>query len=100
MKRILAIALVVVMTVALFGCSNNKRQIVEVTLSTEDSEAILAAAGIVLPDAEATPVSGTTIKWYAWFDSFHNYDEAEIVNTGFWTFKEKYGCDIEWVECE
>ena len=100
MKRILAIALVVVMTVALFGCSNNKRQIVEVTLSTEDSEAILAAAGIVLPDAEATPVSGTTIKWYAWYDSFHNYEEEEIVNTGFWTFKEKYGCDIEWIECE
>lgn len=52
------------MTVDLFGCSNNKRQIVEVTLSTEDAEAILAAASIGLPAAEVTMASGTTIKQF------------------------------------
>ena len=75
MKRIIAIVLVLVMAVALFGCSKNKRQIVEITLSTEDAEAILAAAGIRLPDAEVTAASGSTIKWFAWYDDFHNYSE-------------------------
>ena len=99
MKRLLALALVLIMIFALVGCGSKKRQIVEVTLSTEDAEAILAAAGITLPDAETTAVSGTTVKWYAWYDGFHNYDEAEVVNTGYWTFKNKYGCEIEWYEC-
>ncbi len=98
MKRIFALGLVILMIFALVGCTGNKRQIVEVTLSTEDAEAILAAAGITLPDAEVTAASGSTIKWFAWYDSFHNYDEAEVVNTGYFTFKEKYGCEIEWVE--
>ena len=97
-KKLLAIGLVLLMIFTLVGCGKNKRKIVEVTLSTEDAEAILAAAGITLPDAEEVVVSGTSIKWFAWYDGFHNYDEAEVVNTGYWTFKEKYGCEIEWVE--
>ena len=97
-KKILALGLVLLMIFALVGCGSNKRQIVEVTLSTEDAEAILAAAGITLPAAETVASAGSTIKWFAWYDSFHNYDEDEVVNTGYFTFKEKYGCDIEWVE--
>ena len=101
LKKILALALVLLMIFTLVGCGKNKkRQIVEITLSTEDSEAILAAAGIRLPDAEAVIAAGTTVEWFAWYDPFHNYDEAEIVNTGFWTFKEKYGCDIKWIETD
>ncbi len=96
--KILALILVTLMIFVLVGCNGNKRQIVEVTLSTEDAEAILAAAGITLPDAETVASAGTTIKWFSWYDDFHNYSEAEIVNTGYWTFKEKYGCEIEWVE--
>lgn len=100
MKRFLSLMLVVLLVLTLVGCGkNNKREIVEVTLSTEDAEAILAAAGITLPAAEEVAVAGSTIKWYAWYDPFHNYSEAEIVNTGFFTFKEKYGCDVEWNEC-
>ena len=97
-RRILAVCLVLIMVFALIGCDSNKRKIVEVTLSTEDAEAILAAAGITLPDAESTLASGSTIKWFAWYDDFHNYSQSEIVNTGYWTFKEKYGCEIEWYE--
>lgn len=98
MKKIFALALVLIMIFALVGCDKNDRKIVEVTLSTEDSEAILAAAGIRLPDASSILASGTTVKWFAWYDNFHNYDEDEIVNTGYFTFKEKYGCDVEWIE--
>ena len=68
MKRIIAIALVLIMVFALVGCGSNKRQIVEVTLSTEDAEAILAAAGITLPDAEVTAAAGTTVDWFSWWD--------------------------------
>ncbi len=100
MKRILALLLVVLMIFALVGCNKNKRQIVEVTLSTEDSEAILAAAGITLPDVTEVLAAGSTATWFAWYDPFHNYDEAEIVNTGFFTFREKYGCEIEWIETD
>ncbi len=98
MKRLICIGLVLLMLFALVGCGGKKRQIVEVTLSTEDAEAILAAAGITLPDATETAASNSIVKWYSWHDPFHNYSEAEIVNTGFFTFKEKYGCDVEWVE--
>lgn len=97
-KRILAIALTLLMVFALVGCGSNKRVIVEVTLSTEDAEAILAAAGITLPDVSEVAVAGTTVKWFSYYDAFHNYSEDEIVNTGYFTFKEKYGCEIEWQE--
>ncbi len=90
MKKIIALAMVVLMIFALVGCGSNKRVIVEVTLSTEDSEAILAAAGISLPDVAEVAVAGSTVQLFSWYDSFHNYSEDEIVNTGFFTFKEKY----------
>ena len=99
MKRIICVLLALLMIFTLVGCGKKKRQIIKLTLSTEDSEAILAAAGIRLPDAADTVASGSTIKWFAWYDGFHNYAEDEIVNTGFFTFTEKYGCEIEWLEC-
>lgn len=64
MKKILALFLVTLMIFALVGCGGKKREIVEVTLSTEDSEAILAAAGITLPDAEAVAAAGSTVQWF------------------------------------
>lgn len=100
MKKIIAVFLVLLMIFALVGCGKNKREIVHITLSTEDSEAILAAAGIRLPDVEAAKGANSTVKWFAWYDPFHNYDEAEIVNTGFFTFTEKYGGEIEWIETD
>ena len=98
MKRIVAIALVLVLIVALVGCGGKKRQPIVLTLSTEDSEAILRAAGIVLPDAETAPGANSIVKWICWFDYFHNYSEGEVVNTGYWTFTQKYKSDIEWIE--
>ena len=99
MKKIIALLLAAVLIVGLVGCGRQKRQIVRLTLSTEDSEAILAAAGIRLPDVEDAPAAGSIIKFYGWGDTIHNYSEDEIVNTGYWTFREKYGCEVEWVEC-
>ncbi|MBQ8624118.1 MAG: extracellular solute-binding protein [Oscillospiraceae bacterium] len=100
MKKVLALALTLLLVFSLVGCGKAQREIVNITLSTEDAEAILAAAGITLPDASLVEAAGKNIKWFAWWDAFHNYSEDEVVNTGFWTFKEKYGCDIEWYECE
>ena len=100
LKRIIAVALAALMIVALVGCGSKKRQVVELTLSTEDSEAILRAAGITLPDADSAPGAGSTVKWCAHYDPFQNYSEDEIVNTGFYTFKEKYGGSLEWVQVE
>ncbi|MCD8107693.1 MAG: ABC transporter substrate-binding protein [Oscillospiraceae bacterium] len=99
MKKIIALALAVIMILALVGCGSTSREIVQLTLSSEDSEKILAAAGIMLPDAEDTDAAGTTIQWFSWYDDFHNYSDEEIVNTGYWTFTNKYGCEVEWIEC-
>ncbi len=99
-KKLFALGLALLMIFALVGCGSTGREIVKLTLSTEDSEAILAAAGITLPDAETVAAAGTTIKFHKWTDDFHNYSEDEIVNTGYWTFAEKYGCEVEWIECE
>ena len=100
MKRLIALVLVLVLVVALVGCGKgNKRQPIQLTLSTEDAEAILRAAGIQLPDIEVAAGANSTVKWYGWGDPFQNYDEDEIVNTGFWTFKQKYNCDIDVVDC-
>ena len=99
MKKILSLALVFVLVLSLVACGKPKREIIELTLSTEDAEAILAAAGITLPDAGEAVAAGTHIKWYSWHDPFHNYTENEIINTGYFTFKEKYGCEIDWLEC-
>lgn len=97
-KKLMALLMALLIVFALVGCGSNKRQIVQVTLSTEDSEAILAAAGITLPSVEETAAAGTTVKLFSWYDDFHNYSEDEVVNTGFFTFKEKYGCEVEWME--
>ena len=100
MKKLFALCLIVIMLFAFVGCGKEKRQIIKLTLSTEDSEAILAAAGIMLPDAETAAGAGTTVKYFSWYDSFHNYGEDEVINTGYWTFSEKYGSEVEWIECE
>ncbi len=100
MKRIIAIVLALVLIFALVGCGKEKRQIIKLTLSTEDSEAIMAAAGIRLPPAETAAGANTTVKWLAWYDEFHNYREDEVINTGFYTFTEKYGGEVEWIECD
>lgn len=101
MKRLFALTLCMLMIIALVGCGDSsKRQIVKITLSTEDSEAILAAAGITLPDVNETAAAGSTVKWFCWYDPFHNYSEDEIVNTGYFTFTEKYGCEVEWIETD
>lgn len=97
-KRITALLLILVLIVGLVGCGQNKRKVIELTLSTEDAEAILKAAGIVLPDAESTPAAGTTIKYHHYIDAFHNYSEDEVIHTGYWTFKQKYGCEVEFIE--
>ena len=98
MKRFFAIFTVILLILSLVGCGKSGRKIIELTLSTEDSEAILYAAGIRLPAVEETPAAGSTIKWFSFYDSFHNYSEGETVNTGYFTFHERYGCEIEYVE--
>ena len=100
MRRIIALLLILVTVFVMVGCGKEKRQIIKLTLSTEDSEAILAAAGIVLPDAEEAKGANSTVTWLAWYDEFHNYSEDEIINTGFYTFTEKYGGEVEWIECD
>ena len=64
MKKILSLALCLLMIFALVGCGGNEREIVKLTLSTEDAEAILAAAGIILPDAETVAAAGTSVKFH------------------------------------
>ncbi len=100
MKRFIALLLALVMIFVLVGCGKQKRQIIKLTLSTEDAAAILAAAGIKLPDPATAEGANSTIKWLSWFDQFHNYSEDEIINTGFFTFTERYGGEIEWIECD
>lgn len=41
MKRVFAVLLAVLMIVALVGCGKEKREVIKLTLSTEDAEAIL-----------------------------------------------------------
>ncbi len=101
MKRVLLFCMAALMLVSVCGCSNsNKREIVRLTLSTEDSEAILAAAGITLPEVEEVEAANTTVEWFGWYDPFHNYSDDEVVNTGYWTFTNKYGCEVEWIETD
>lgn len=98
MKRFIALFLAILTLAAVTGCGKKKRVPVELTLSTEDSEAILRAAGVTLPDAETAPGAGTMVQWFGWSDPYQAYSESEIVNTGFWTFKEKYNCTFDFVE--
>ncbi len=98
MKKLLALALAAVLVITLFGCGKKQREPIELTLSTEDSAAILNAAGIRLPSVEEVSAAGSTITYFSWFDSIRNYTEDEIVNTGYWTFKNMYGCEVEYIE--
>ena len=97
-RKILALVMVAILVVALVGCGGKKREVIKLTLSTEDSEAILNAAGIRLPDAETAAGANSVVKWCAHYDPFQNYSADEIVNTGFYTFTEKYGGSLDWVE--
>lgn len=63
MKRVISIAFVLIMTTALFGCGGRKRTPIQLTLSTEDSEAILNAAGIRLPDANEAAGAETVVDY-------------------------------------
>ena len=98
MKRILAIVSALILIVALVGCGKNKREPIQLTLNTEDSEKIMAAAGIALPDILDAKGAMSTVKWFSWYDPFQNYDADEIVNTGYWTFQNKYEGKIVWDE--
>ena len=97
-KRFLAIALAALLIVALVGCGGRKRQPIQLTLPTEDAVAILAAAGIKLPDAATTPGAGTTLEYFYYYDDFHNYSEDEVLQTGYWTFQQMYNGNVEWHE--
>lgn len=92
--------LAVMMITVLVGCGKRKRQIVQLTLSTEDSEAILNAAGIHLPDPETAEGANSTVQWFSWYDPFQNYSDDEMMNTGYFTFQERYGGKVDWVEVE
>ena len=98
MKRIIALLLAAILLMAATGCGKEKRKPIQLTLSTEDSEAIMRAAGIRLPDAEVAPGAHSVVKWFSWIDMFQNYSEDEIIQTGYYTFQQKYGGSIEWVE--
>ena len=99
-RRLLSLALIVIMVFALVGCGDDGPKVVKITLNAEDSEAILAAAGIHLPDAETAAGANSTVRFFCWYDPFQNYDEDEIVNTGYWTFQERYNSEIEWIEVD
>lgn len=99
-KRIISMLLAVMMITVLVGCGKSKRQVIQLTLSTEDSEAILRAAGIALPDPETAAGAGSTVKWFSWYDPFQNYSDDEMLNTGYYTFQERYGGKVDWVEVE
>lgn len=93
-------AMAIIMILVFVGCGKETRQVVQVTLSTEDSQAILAAAGITLPDVEEAAGANSVVKFFCWYDPFQNYSQDEIVNTGYWTFQEKYGGSIEWIQTD
>ena len=98
MKRFIAIILAALMVITVVGCGKKKRVPIVLTLSTEDSEAILRAAGITLPDEATAAGANSKVTWFCWYDDFHNYKENEVVNTGFWTFTNKYHGEIEYSE--
>ncbi len=99
MKKIFALLLAGTLILGLVGCGGSSREVVQLTFATQDAEAILNAAGVYLPDAEETAAAGTVVKWFAWYDGMQNYSDDEIINSGYWTFQEKYDCSIEWIEC-
>ena len=101
MKRISAILLAIVLVFSLVGCGKGKkRQPIQLTLSTEDSEAILRAAGIQLPEADTAAGANSVVKYFGWGDPFQNYDENEVVSLGYWTFQNKYNSSITYIETD
>lgn len=98
MKKLLALFLAFVFVIALVGCGGSKREPIQLTLSTEDAAAIMAAAGINLPDISEAVGANQTITYFYYYDDFHNYSEDEIVQTGYWTFQNKYNGNVEWIE--
>ncbi len=98
MKRFIALALVILMIVAFAGCGSNKRQPIQLTLSTEDSEAILQAAGVRLPDISVAAGANSVVQFFGWGDPFQNYNEDEIVSLAYWTFQNKYNSSINYIE--
>ena len=98
-KRITAVILAATVIIALVGCGAGQREVIQLTLSTEDAETILNAAGIYLPDPETAAGANTVIQLYGYRNDLQNYSEEEMVQTGYWTFKERYGGDIDYVEC-
>ncbi len=83
LKRLLSVILAAVIIISLVGCGSKKRSIIELTLSTEDAEAILNAAGIYLPDAETAVGANTVIRLYGCRNDLQNYSDEEMVQTGY-----------------
>lgn len=98
MKKTLSLILAALMIIALVGCGGKKRQPIQLTLNTEDSQAILAAAGIKLPDISEAKGANSSITYFGWVDFINNYTEDQIINTGYWTFREKYGGKVVFSE--
>ena len=82
MKKIAALATVLILIVALVGCGASQREVIQLTLSTEDAASILAAAGIRLPSADTAAGTNTVIRLYGYQNSLQNYSEDEMVQTG------------------
>ncbi|MCC8196829.1 MAG: extracellular solute-binding protein [Ruminococcus sp.] len=99
MKKAIALLLAGILIISLVGCGSANKEVVQLTFATQDAEAILNAAGVYLPTVEETSAANSTIVWFAWYDDMQNYSDDEIINSGYWTFQEKYGCSIEWYEC-
>lgn len=94
MKRIIALILAAILIVTFVGCGKQKRKPIILTLSSEDSADILAAAGIKLPAPEEVSAFGSTIEYFGEQDFINNYSETEIVNTGAFTFREMYSGSV------
>lgn len=98
MKRIIALILALIVIVTLVGCGSKKREPIVLTLSTEDSVAILAAAGVKLPDISEAKGANSEVIYFSYVDLMNNYSEDEVVNTGYWTFRNKYNSTVTFWE--
>ena len=66
MKRILSLLIVGILIFTITGCGKNaKRKPITITLPEQDSEAILAAAGIRLPDVETAAGANSVVQYSA-----------------------------------
>ena len=99
-KRISAVLLAIMLIIGITGCGSKKREPIKLTLSTEDSAAILNAAGIRLPDVEEARGANSTVNYFGWKDPYQNYSDDEIINTGYWTFENKYGGSLNYIETD